>query len=74
VVKREQFDVMEDLIMEEQVAISVLDQKAQKLLKDAKELHATSEARADANIKLYEDLNRRVDAISQWEQKAAEME
>jgi hypothetical protein len=72
--KREQLDVMEDLLTEEQVAIGVLDQKAQKLLKDAKELHAVAEAYVNANIKLQEDLNWRVNAISQREQKMAERE
>jgi hypothetical protein len=65
---------MEDLLKEEQVAISILDYKAQKLLKDAKELHAAAEARANANIKLQEDLKRRVDTVSQREQKMAERE
>jgi hypothetical protein len=49
--KREQLDMMEDLLNEEKVAIGVLEQKALKLLKDSKELHAVVEARADANIK-----------------------
>jgi hypothetical protein len=63
--KREQLDVMEDLLTEEQVAIGVLDQKAQKLLKDANELHVVAEAYVNANIKLQEDLNWHVNAISQ---------
>jgi hypothetical protein len=43
---------MVDLLKEEQVAISLLDYKAQKLLKDTEELYAAAEACANANIKL----------------------
>jgi hypothetical protein len=50
--KRGQLDVMVDLLKEEHVAISLLDYKAQKLLKDTEELYAAAEARANANIKL----------------------
>jgi DNA repair exonuclease SbcCD ATPase subunit len=72
--KREHLDAMEDLLKEEQVAIGVLKKKAHKLLKDAKELHAAAKARANTNIKQQEDLNQRVDVVSQREQKKAQRE
>jgi hypothetical protein len=67
--KREQFDVMEDLLKEEQVAIGVVDQKAQKLLKETKEAHAKADARIDACVKLQVDLERCVSDIS-WRELA----
>jgi hypothetical protein len=50
--RRENLDTMEDLLKQEQVAIGVLDQKAQKLMEDTMEAHAESDACVAAYIKL----------------------
>jgi hypothetical protein len=50
--KREHLDAMEKVLKEEHVAIGRLDQETQDLLEDAKELHATADARASASAKL----------------------
>jgi hypothetical protein len=56
--------MMEDLQKEEQVTIGVLDQKAQKLLKETMEAHAEADARVDACANLQVDLERRVSNVS----------
>jgi hypothetical protein len=72
---------MELLLNQEQVAISLLDAQAQKLMENFKELYVEAEAHADATIKQQEDLNGCTIAISQqerlvveWEQKLQERE
>jgi peroxiredoxin family protein len=62
--KREQLDTMDDLLKQEQIAISVLDQKAQKLLKDIEEAHAEVDARVAACAKLQVDLEQCVTNVS----------
>jgi predicted nucleic acid-binding Zn-ribbon protein len=52
----------------------MLDVQAQKLMEKAKELYADAEARADATIKAWEDLNGQVIGIAQWEWMVAEQE
>jgi hypothetical protein len=52
----------------------MLDVQAQKLMEKAKELYADTEARADATIKAWEDLNGQVIGIAQWEWMVVEQE
>jgi hypothetical protein len=55
--KWEWLDKKEALLAEEEITIGLLDAKAQEMMDGAKELYATAEACADANIKVQEDLN-----------------
>jgi polyhydroxyalkanoate synthesis regulator phasin len=55
---------MEDLLKEEQVTIGVLDQKAQKHLKETMEAHDEVDARVDDCAKLQADLERLVSDVS----------
>jgi hypothetical protein len=57
---------MELLLNQEQIAIGLLDAKAQKLME--------AEARADTTIKQQEDLNGHTIAIGQQERMVAERE
>jgi hypothetical protein len=63
--KRERLDKMEGVLKE--VAIGLLDAQAQELMEKSKELYATAEARADANIKMQEDLNGQAIGLAQRE-------
>jgi hypothetical protein len=66
--KQKYLDVMKIMLNRKQTTINELDAKAQKLLEDAKELHVVVEARANAKIKVHEDLNAQAIAIAHQEQ------
>jgi hypothetical protein len=62
--RKVQLDEMEDLLKDEQVTIGVLDQKAQKHLKETMEAHDEVDARVDDCAKLQADLERLVSDVS----------
>jgi hypothetical protein len=66
-VRQKHLDVMEILYNRRHVVADKLDDEAQKLLHDAKELYATVEARANATIKQQEDLNAQAVIMAQRE-------
>jgi hypothetical protein len=66
--KQKYLDVMKIMHNRKQTTINELDAKAQKLLEDTKELHVVVEARANAKIKVHEDLNVQAIAIAHQEQ------
>jgi hypothetical protein len=57
-----------------QAVADKLDAQTQKLLHNAKELYATTEAHANATIKQQEDLNAQVATTTQREQVVVEQE
>jgi hypothetical protein len=70
--KQKRLDVMEVLYNRRQAVADKLDAQTQKLLHEAKELYAATEACANATIKQQEDLNAQAMTTAQWEQAVVE--
>jgi hypothetical protein len=64
----------EELLKRQQAAINELDAASHKILSDAMELYATTEARANTTIKQEEELAVRIRAVVESEQVVLELE
>jgi hypothetical protein len=72
--RQKHLNVMEILLNRKQATIDKLDVESQMLLVDTKDLYTAVEARANATIKLEEDLTVRTLVVCEQERAVAELE
>jgi hypothetical protein len=72
--RQQHLDVREELLNRLQTTINSRDHDSQRMLAEAKELYASTEARANGTIKHVEELVVRARTIEEWEQAVDELE